>query len=546
MLNKILKSRKFPEIWKKAIVVLLEKPKKKKQDPQTYRPICLLDIMGKTLEHLICNRLKTECDEKAIISPKQHGFLKGKSTLTALAVVKNIAEKNNTGDIRYRKFCALVTVDVKNAFGTASWEGIARALKKHNVSKYLIELITSYLTHRKIILPNNEERWTSCGVPQGSVLGPLLWLVLYDQILNTRVNPDVELLAYADDLAIIAIGRNEEEITEKINHTLWSIQREMVKLELEIEPAKTELVVLMGRNTIKEICLNIEGQEIISKEFIKYLGVTFDRNTRMTKHLELVTNRAAIVGNKLARLMPNIGGPVATKRRIIAAAAQAIILYGAPTWIKVLKYKKHRKKLENSQRSLLIRICSAYRTTSTEALQVMANIPPLSLLAEERTRAHEEKGRVTKKELREDTMKKWQNQWKKETGTATWTKRLIPQLKEWTGRKHGIINYHLSQMIGGHGCFASYLHRFGITESNECAYCGEQDDVEHTIFKCPRWQQIRTGMEIETNESLTPENTISVMLKNPEKWKVIEEGVKKIILTKEKEEREGWTRITLG
>ena len=128
----------------------------------------------------------------------------------------------------------------------------------------------------------------------------------------------------------------------------------------------------------------------------------------------------------------------------------------------------------------------AYRTASTSALLVIARIPPIHLLVEERCAIHEG---ANKKAVREIILGKWQQKWQEEAHKGQWTKRLIPNLKEWIERKHGETNYYLTQMISGHGCFQYYRHRFKVADSEECIYCNELDTAEHSFFECIKWEE---------------------------------------------------------
>lgn len=88
---------------------------------------------------------------------------------------------------------------------------------------------------------------------------------------------------------------------------------------------------------------------------------------------------------------------------------------------------------------------------------------------------------------RERLVQEWQDRWSRGSKGA-WTRRIIPELETWIGRKHGGLNYHLTQALTGHGCFEEYLHKIGKAVSNCCTYCIQvPDSPEHTLFHCERW-----------------------------------------------------------
>ncbi|KAF2905233.1 hypothetical protein ILUMI_00957 [Ignelater luminosus] len=122
------------------------------------------------------------------------------------------------------RLCAMVTVDVKNAFKSANWTNIVEELDRRTISPYLINVIQNYLQNRCIIIKNGEENKenvkVNSGVPQGSVLGLLLLNIPYDGVLQIPIPGDVVLIGFADDLAVVATAKKEEALQRKLNTTL--------------------------------------------------------------------------------------------------------------------------------------------------------------------------------------------------------------------------------------------------------------------------------------------------------------------------------------
>lgn len=99
-------------------------------------------------------------------------------------------------------------------------------------------------------------------------------------------------------------------------------------------------------------------------------------------------------------------------------------------------------------------VCGAYRTISAEAVQVIMGMVPIDLIAEERMRLYGNK-LLDRRNVRLETLQKWQNRWKRDIRQAGWTKRLIRHVPKWVGREHGKVDYCLSQFISVHGCFGA-------------------------------------------------------------------------------------------
>lgn len=528
-LNGIIKQGCFPREWKVGRLMLIEKPGKI-DGRTTYRPLCLLNVVAKLLEQIINRRLIDEMEEKGALSSMQFGFRKGMSTVDAIKKVQDSTREANN-------FAVMITLDVKNAFNSASWNGIIKILKKRQISPYIIKLICSYLENRKILVGEKQSMDMTCGVPQGSVLGPTLWNLYYDDVLREEMPDGTTMVAYADDLALIVCGKDREEIEDNIAWTMGRINIWMSKSGLQLAPHKTEAVVLAGRRTIKTVTVRTGTVAIESQRSLKYLGILIGHNMSMGQHIVGAARRADRTAVALTRLMPNIGGPKAGRRRILSSVVNSILLYGAPAWRDWAQRGRYRKILESTQRKTAIRIASAYRTVSTKAIQVIAGTIPIHLLVAERTYDKAANKREQKARARQNTMTRWQEEWTNETTTAQWTKKLIPEVTPWVNRKHGEVGYYLTQFLSGHGQFNSYLHRLNLIDQSECTYCGGRDTPEHVVMECARWNTTRDRLAREIGEQVTTESIIRHMLSSEEKWKAIERAISDIIKTKKTEER---------
>lgn len=140
---------------------------------------------------------------------------------------------------------------------------------------------------------------------------------------------------------------------------------------------------------------------------------------------------------------------------------------------------------------MLLSITGAYRTASTEALQVIAGVLPIKLKIEERCEIHRRRS-VQRKFIKTEMNAKWQREWA--LRRAEWTSRIIPDVTEWNGGKKQ-VEYYSTQILTGNGCFNQYLHRFKIRDSGTCSYCEEVDTAEHTILQCERWKDERVRLE---------------------------------------------------
>ena len=138
--------------------------------------------------------LRDEIEERGDLHERQHGFRRGRSTLGAMSEVVEVARAAARKAARHKDFCAQVTLDVRNAFGVARWSGIIRELERRGISSDMIQRTRNYLSERALLVGGRAIRLgLTCGVPQGSVLEPLLWNIYYDGVFGTEMPDGVTL-----------------------------------------------------------------------------------------------------------------------------------------------------------------------------------------------------------------------------------------------------------------------------------------------------------------------------------------------------------------
>lgn len=528
VINRILRTQVFPKTWKKARVALIPKGQ---TNQDKYRPICILDVLGKLLEHVILAKL----EDHITISNSQFGFRKGKSTIEAIEAI--IGNTNHYWQ-------ALVCIDIKNAFNTAKWSLVTRRLQEGGTPEWLVNLIRSYFQDREIIVEEYNKSVTQ-GVPQGSILGPTLWNILYDEVLKIELPPDCETVAYADDLTLIVRSGSKEVLMEKADHALHRIYNWMNMNHLEIAPQKTEAVIFKGPRNRNGISFTLGGNQITPTKYTRCLGIYIDDKLIFNEHVKRTIEKAEKSYAALVKLMPNIGGPAYNKRLLLSGVVQSILLYGAPIWHRVANTKKYGGMMESTQRKMLLKITSAYRTVSYNAATVIAGVTPIKIQILERVRLHKRKNEGTeitegiRREEKDTSWTKWQTEWENNLTDAQWTKTLIPHLRVWLKCEHRNANYFLTQFLSGHGSFRRYTHRIGKTNDARCIYCRQiqEDSPEHTVFKCTRWREWRKEI-IDKEGTLTPENIIEKMTSSKESWESIQDFITRIMKTKEGEERD--------
>uniref|UniRef100_A0A2S2NJ82 Retrovirus-related Pol polyprotein from type-1 retrotransposable element R1 n=1 Tax=Schizaphis graminum TaxID=13262 RepID=A0A2S2NJ82_SCHGA len=540
--NDCLKKGVFLDSWKVATLVLLRKGDKPLDQPSSYRPLCLINSVGKLFERLLKMRITRHLlGQPDGISEHQFGFMRGRSTNQAIEAVMNIVNKVGSGQLYNRKLCALASLDVANAFNSAPWERIDAALIKKRVPAYLINVIRSYFNGRRIITDGGQ-RLVTTGVPQGSVIGPILWNIFYDELMRLELPDGVNIVCFADDAAVVATGYTTRLLEEAMNDSLQIVSTWMKKQGLSLSSSKSVAIMLTTKRGYEKPSFQIGEDEITLAKDIRYLGVQLSSVLGFRKHIQTVSEKSMGTATRLCRLMPNVGGPIAEKRKLLMTVVHSQLLYAAPIWSYALKYKVNKKKIASPQRNMALRVASAYCTVSNVAIMVISGILPIHLLAAERAEIDQAKKdgndvKKVKKEARDRAMTNWQCEWD-QSNSGRWTYKLIPRIDRWKNRKWGQVNFYVTQFLSGHGCFNEYLLRWKKRNDAECMYCGDpHDDAEHTFIGCDRWWQERRNLEVELGVDVTPERMVDFMLQSKSKWDTIVKYITTIMKRKEADER---------
>jgi len=376
---------------------------------------------------------------------------------------------------------------------------------------------------------------------------------MYDELLqvdtggNERGWSSTELVAFADDVAVVATGKTTWILETVTNHALGKVAEWMSSAGLTLSVRKTEAVMLTTKRGYSQPTFAVSGSNIEIKESIRYLGVELHKVLGFRAHVVSAAAKAQSTSTALSRLMPNIGGPRQEKRALLATVVTSKLLYAAPIWGAAMAFNRNVVTLDSPQRVIALRTVRAYRSVSTAAVMVIAGMIPAHLLSWERCerykRRHESDPGKVSVEIRTEVMRKWQAEWEDERNGG-WTRRLIQDIETWRGRKHGSVDFHITQLLSNHGCFGQYLHRIGKLDVAACVDCqAPVDDAEHVFFVCSRWWRQRRALEVELEVDLSPDNIVSSMLRNKSSWDAVCRFVNLVQSIREEEERVRQRRV---
>lgn len=524
-------------------------------NPSEYRPLCIASNIAKIFEQIVKIRL-LEANKKEDFSPCQYGFRKGHSTIHAMDRVMQIWDRTK----KEGRHCLLILLDVKNAFNSLRWDSVIKEMKRRNFPHKIIKLIRSYLSDRWLVINaegTQEKIKVHGGVPQDSIIGPFMWNLVYDGLLKIRLRRDVLLVAFADDIGIIVIDEDLERMKITANETIKDMIEWYKSEGLELAPHKSETLLLTGRKHPQGIKVYIGDNLIPVRRQAKYLGVVFESNQVFKEHIKSATDKAGKYAMHLSLLMPNMKGAGWKARQLYYNVVNSVMLYGAPIWARALTYKINIKLIRDAQRLPLSRICKSYRTVSTEVLCVITGKLSWDYTIKEMENVFKETNKLKKeekmqpdgvtyttekvKEIKEKEYKKsiqkWQQEWTQLT-KGRWTYSIIPSIEDWYRDGTPPLDYHTVQAVTGHGCFGSYLHKIGKEGTANCWFCDNMnDDVEHTLFQCPRWSMDRTILVANIHPNIWDVQNWANLLKNENTNIHVREFCRKCLSEKEKWEK---------
>lgn len=380
VLNGCLSRGQFPKKWKDAEIIWLPKKDGSK------RPICLLATMGKILDKLVSKRIMHFLEINNKLNENQHGFRTAHDTLGAVHKVIERMRENRKEGIH----SVVVTLDMKNAFNSIEHREIMERLEQHELPRNLIKIARSFLEERTIV-SQGVTMPVDRGCPQGSSLGPTLWLAgmegWFNRMGQIELLSDRDLIqAFADDQIIIISGSSLKTIERKWEEVWKGCLEWSIEAGLEYNPDKTEAIFVngKGKRDTREPRLKIGDETLRMNRELTYLGIKLDRQLLFLEHTKTIRKKIQLTSNRLFIVAGKTwGASKKTRKTIYECVVKPMILYGAEVWGGKALDTRLQRQLDATQRPYLLAITNAYRTTSTAALQVLAGCPPLDILAKQ-------------------------------------------------------------------------------------------------------------------------------------------------------------------
>ena len=296
MYNLSIKFSKFPDSWKKALVVPIPKAGNLNK-VKNYRPISLLPLPGKILEKLIHQQLTNHLEEKAFLADEQHGFRKNHSTLHSISQVTDFINKKM--DSRTPTLAAFI--DFRKAFDCVQHPVLMNKLSQLNLDDSVLDWVRSYLSDRdQRVLANgvySSALTVTQGVPQGSVLGPLFYIIYANDL--TQIVKNCHIAMYADDTVLYTANGDFEKSVQDLQNDIDQLSKWCHNNGIKANTEKTKIMVFsspVAQRKLPPVDIKFGDTSLQKVQSYKYLGITLDSHLNYNLHVSRIVG---IVTGKL-------------------------------------------------------------------------------------------------------------------------------------------------------------------------------------------------------------------------------------------------------
>jgi hypothetical protein len=359
LINLIIFSSLYPLNWKKSKIVPIFKGNGKRQDYNNFRPIAIQSVISKVFERLLFKQIFAYLEKNHILSPYQFGFKpKNSCTDALLAIKKQIFDARNNNE-----YVCVFVLDLKKAFDTINHKFLIKKLRKYKFSLKFLLLIKSYFNGRSQAIFTNGKTSkfiiVCIGLCQGSVIGPLLFIIFINDIFNV-INFGIMYL-FADDMTIVFHHKNFDTINSMIDNDMKLIFKWLSVNRLIINKSKSKHMLIGLRND--KTIVNSFGIEQTNQ--FEILGVTFDNKLSFEPHINRMSSKISKKIGVIKRIKHLL--PPKVLLLLYKSLIQTHLIYSCQLW--GFTYDTHINKLISLQNRVIKIISSNFRINTNVFLK---------------------------------------------------------------------------------------------------------------------------------------------------------------------------------
>lgn len=373
----------YPTPWKESVIIMIPKPHKDRKSVNSYRPISLLNVMGKLFEKILKNRLEIHLFEHNLIPPTQFGFRPKHSAHHPILKLLN----ETTSAINQGKCCLALFLDIERAFDKVWHNGLIFKLLHANIPINFTRIISGYLNSRsakiRVGTATSAPFKISAGVPQGSILAPLLFNFYVHDIPQPLAH-DVSLTQYADDTAYWVSAKTTHIAFTSLQTQINLMTEWMNNWLIKPNPKKSQLVLFHSGSLTKSqnfnrshIGIKINNTPVPLSTQATYLGINLHQYLNWTPEIKLISKRVSTRMNLIKSLK---GRP--------AGCSSSTLLHTYKTFIRPLydyRFACFTQLSDNQLHRILqqerrcLRVCLYLHSQyASEEVHPLANIEPIN------------------------------------------------------------------------------------------------------------------------------------------------------------------------
>ena len=316
----------FPHVFKITRVTPIHK-KGDKSSPLNYRPISITHNISKIFEKLILMQITEYLSSNNLLNDYQFGFRKGRSTSDALLCLTEKIYEN----IERKESSLLLLLDLTKAFDSIDHDILIKKMKMMGIEGSPLQWFRSYLTSRPQFVKlgdiQSKPSLLTTGVPQGSILGPLLFTLYTNDLFNSH---DSFSICFADDISILITDKNHDTLSQKAVIALNKIMTWIISNKLSLNVEKTSYLIISNKSIKEDFKINFNQVELQRVSIAKILGVIFDDKLTFKEHINQLVNKLVKYMYILVKLAKSI--PLYILKNIYYAHVHSQLLYCLPIY----------------------------------------------------------------------------------------------------------------------------------------------------------------------------------------------------------------------